>query len=69
MNGDNRSSHFLGCIIGAIVALMLIIWFFYGCDNWMMPGGLAGQYKAYRDCQKKDADCGDVYNIMGSPSD
>ena len=30
MNSDNNRSHFLGCIIGAIVALMLILWFFYG---------------------------------------
>ena len=68
MNGNGKS-HLLGCIIGAIVAFLLILWFFFGCDNWMMPGGWAGQYKAYRECQKKGADCGDVYNIMGSPSD
>ena len=57
-----------GCIIGFVVAVMLIIWFFLvSCDNWMMPGGWTGQYKAYRDCQKK-GNC-DVYNIMGSPGD
>jgi len=30
MNGDKTSSHLLGCLIGFIVSVLLIIWFFYG---------------------------------------
>ena len=65
MNSDNRSSHLLGCIVGLIVAVMLIVWFFYGCDNWMFPGGWSGQDQARKKCIEEGCD---GYNVIGSPS-
>ena len=67
MNSDNRSSHLLGCIIGFTVAMILILWFFYGCDcrdDWIW--GQCGQEQAQ---QKVIEEGAEGYNIIGSPSD
>jgi len=56
-------------VIILILGTACLCWILSGCDNWMMPGGWAGQEKAWRDCKKAGADCPEGYNIAFSPSD
>ena len=35
MNGDKVSSHLLGCLIGFIVAVLLVIWFIWGARDFL----------------------------------